>query len=99
MLAPPSAAGSAWLRRFRRASQGFASGWMQLRGNRRRRNVERGFVISDHADWPALLRTIRASGARRVIATHGNSDALVRVLNDDGLDAGVFATAFGEAED
>ena len=55
----PSAAGSAWLRRFRKAQHGFASGWMRLRGNRRRRNMDRGFVVSDHADWPDLLRTIR----------------------------------------
>ncbi len=96
VLAPPSAAGSSWLRRFRKAQHGFASGWMQVRGNRRRRNQDRGFVISDHADWPALLQTIRASGARRVIATHGQCDALVRTLNEAGLQAGVFATPFGD---
>lgn len=95
VLAPPSAAGSAWMRRFRRVQTGFASGWMQLRGNRRRRNVDRGFVVSDHADWPALLATIAETGASRVIATHGNSDALVRLLNERGLAAGTFATAFG----
>jgi hypothetical protein len=56
VLAPPSAAGSPWIRRFRHAQQGFASGWMRIRGNRRRRNYDRGFVVSDHADWPALLQ-------------------------------------------
>jgi putative mRNA 3-end processing factor len=96
VLAPPSAAGSPWLRRFRRAQQGFASGWMRIRGNRRRRNYDRGFVVSDHADWPALLRTAHETGARRVIATHGDTDALVRVLNDRGIDTGVFATGYGE---
>ena len=95
LLAPPSAAGSAWIRRFRRAQQGFASGWMQIRGNRRRRNYDRGFVVSDHADWPALLRTVRETGARRVIATHGATDALVRALNEDGIATGVFNTDFG----
>ena len=90
VLAPPSAAGSPWIRRFRKAQQGFASGWMQVRGNRRRRNYDRGFVVSDHADWPALLRTVRETGARRVIATHGDTDALVRALNALGIDAGVF---------
>jgi len=84
IIAPPSAAGSAWLRRFRRAQQGFASGWMRLRGNRRRGNYDRGFVLSDHADWPDLLRTVRETGARRVIATHGDTDALVRILNETG---------------
>ncbi len=99
VIAPPSAAGSAWIRRFRRAQQGFASGWMRIRGNRRRRNYDRGFVISDHADWPDLLRTVEECGARRVIATHGNSDALVRVLRERGIDAGEFTTRFGDGED
>ena len=95
VIAPPSAAGSPWIRRFRRAQQGFASGWMRIRGNRRRRNYDRGFVLSDHADWPALLRTVEQTGARRVIATHGDTDALVRVLNERGIDTGVFATGYG----
>lgn len=99
VIAPPSAAGSAWLRRFRRAQQGFASGWMRLRGNRRRGNYDRGFVVSDHADWPDLLRTVRETGARRVIATHGNTDALVRVLNDTGIRTEIFRTDYGQDED
>ncbi len=98
VLAPPSAAGSPWIRRFRRAQQGFASGWMQLRGNRRRRNYDRGFVVSDHADWPDLMRTVRATGARRVIATHGNTDAIIRALNEDGIAAEAFRTDFGGEE-
>ena len=95
VLAPPSAAGSAWMRRFRGAQTGFASGWMRIRGNRRRRNHDRGFVVSDHADWPDLLRTIRETGARRVIATHGNTDALVRALNEQGIATETFSTQFG----
>ncbi len=96
IFAPPSAAGSPWLRRFKRAQLGFASGWMRVRGNRRRRSYDRGFVISDHADWPDLLRTIVATGATRVIATHGNTDALIRVLNERGIAAEAFSTQFGE---
>lgn len=96
VLAPPSAAGSPWLRRFRRAQQGFASGWMRIRGNRRRRNFDRGFVMSDHADWPDLLRTIEQTGARRVLATHGSTDALVRTLRECGVDAHALRTGFGE---
>lgn len=96
IIAPPSAADSAWTRRFRHAQQGFASGWMRIRGNRRRRNYDRGFVVSDHADWPALLRTVHETGARRVIATHGDTDALVRVLQESGINAGVFQTSYGE---
>ncbi|MDB6164768.1 MAG: ligase-associated damage response exonuclease [Xanthomonadaceae bacterium] len=95
VLAPPSAAGSPWMRRFRGAQHGFASGWMRIRGNRRRRNYDRGFVVSDHADWPALIQTVHDTGARRVIATHGNTDAIVRALCEDGLDAEAFRTGFG----
>jgi putative mRNA 3-end processing factor len=98
VLAPPSAAGSPWLRRFRHAQLGFASGWMRLRGNRRRRNYDRGFVVSDHADWPALLRTIAETGAQRVIATHGNTDAIIRALNERGVAAEAFRTDYGGEE-
>lgn len=96
VLAPPSAGGSPWMKRFRRAQVGFASGWMLLRGNRRRRNVDRGFVLSDHADWPALLQTVHDTGAQRIIATHGNTDALVRALNEQGLRTETFRTDFGD---
>jgi putative mRNA 3-end processing factor len=96
IIAPPSAAGSPWMRRFKHAQLGFASGWMRLRGNRRRRSYDRGFVVSDHADWPDLLRTIADTGARRVIATHGNTDALIRVLNERGVAAEAFATHYGD---
>lgn len=98
ILAPPSAAGTPWMRRFGRHQLGFASGWMQLRGNRRRRNVDRGFVISDHADWPALLQTIQQTGAQRVIATHGNTDALIPFLRERGVAAEAFRTDFGSEE-
>jgi putative mRNA 3-end processing factor len=95
VLAPPSAAGSPWMRRFRHAQLGFASGWMRIRGNRRRRNYDRGFVVSDHADWPALVDTVRDTGARRVIATHGNTDAIVRALCEAGIAAESFRTGYG----
>ncbi|MCR6699855.1 MAG: ligase-associated DNA damage response exonuclease [Dokdonella sp.] len=98
ILAPPSAAGSTWMRRFRGAQTGFASGWMRLRGNRRRRNYDRGFVVSDHADWPDLMRTVRETGARRVIATHGSTDAIVRALNECGIAAEAFRTSFGDED-
>jgi putative mRNA 3-end processing factor len=88
VLAPPSTMGSPWLKRIGPRSTGHVSGWMRLRGNRRRRNVDRGFVLSDHADWPGLLRSIAESGARQVLATHGDGHALVRWLRDQGTDAG-----------
>ena len=101
ILAPPSAAGSKWMRRFRHASTGFASGWMQIRGNRRRRGYDRGFVLSDHADWPSLVRTIEDCGAQRVLATHGNTDVLVAYLKERGISAEPLATPYGDeaAED
>src|SRR5690606_1916569 len=81
-------AGSPWLRRFRKAGTGFASGWRRIRGNRRRRGYDHGFELSDHADWPALLRTIRECGARTVLTTHGRSDDLVRYLREhEGVEA------------
>lgn len=100
VLAPPSAAGSPWRRRFADASEAFASGWMQVRGARRRRAVDRGFVLSDHADWPGLQQAIAATGAQRVIVTHGYEAVLVRWLQEHGLQAQSFDTEYGrEAEE
>ncbi len=72
---------------------------MQVRGNRRRRGLDRGFALSDHADWPGLLAAIEATGAERVLATHGSAAALARFLTGRGLDAGVLATAYGGDDD
>ena len=99
LLAPPSAAGGAWMKRFRGAATGFVSGWMRLRGNRRRRGYDRGFVLSDHADWPALLRTVDESEATRVLCTHGRPEVLARYLREErGLDAQVLATPYAGEE-
>jgi putative mRNA 3-end processing factor len=94
VLAPPSVQGSAWLKRFGDYSDAFASGWMQLRGARRRHAVDRGFVLSDHADWPGLMRAIAATGAERVIVTHGQVPVMVRWLAARGLTAQAFETEF-----
>lgn len=96
VVAPPSTQGSTWLKRFGEFSDAFASGWMQLRGTRRRRGLDRGFVLSDHADWPGLLEAIAATGAQRVIVTHGYVDPLVRYLAEQGYDAGAFKTEYGD---
>jgi putative mRNA 3-end processing factor len=96
VLAPPSAQGTPWLRRFGDYSDAFASGWMQLRGTRRRRALDRGFVLSDHADWPGLMRAIGATGAGRVIVTHGHVPVMVRWLREQGLEAEAFETEFGD---
>ena len=96
IVAPPSAQNSTWTRRFGDYSDAFASGWMQLRGARRRRSVDRGFVLSDHADWPGLQRAIGATGAERVIVTHGYEAIMVRWLTEQGLEAGAFETEYGD---
>jgi putative mRNA 3-end processing factor len=98
IVAPPLAEGSAWMRRFGDYSDAFASGWMQIRGNRRRRGVDRGFALSDHADWPGLLEAIHATGAERVYATHGSNGPLTRYLRESGLDARPMQTEYGEEE-
>jgi len=99
VVAPPSAEGSTWMRRVVNASRAFASGWMQIRGNRRRRALDRGFVLSDHADWKGLLETIEASGAERIRVTHGYAAEMVRFLSEKGLSAEAVPNAFsGETE-
>ena len=100
VIAPPSAGRSTWLRRFGAdPADAFASGWMQLRGTRRRRGVDRGFVVSDHADWPGLQAAIQATGAERVFVTHGSVPVMVRWLMEQGLQAQAFATEYGQEDD
>jgi putative mRNA 3-end processing factor len=100
VLAPPSAHGTPWARKFGAASTGFASGWMRLRGTRRRRAVDRGFVLSDHADWPGLLDAVRETGAEQVWVTHGYAAVVARWLTEQGLDARAVPTRFeGEHDD
>lgn len=98
VLAPPSAQNTPWMKRFGDYSDAFASGWMQLRGTRRRRGVDRGFIMSDHADWPGLQSAIMATGAQRVFVTHGQVHPMVRWLCEQGLDAQGFNTEYGEEE-
>jgi putative mRNA 3-end processing factor len=99
ILAPLSASGSPWMRRFGPHERAFASGWMRVRGTRRQKGYDRGFVLSDHADWPALLRTIEETGARRVLVTHGYAEELARYLAERGYRTGVLPTAYeGEAD-
>ena len=99
VLATPSALGSTWAGRFRPASTAFASGWMALRGVRRRRAADRGFVMSDHADWEGLNGAIRATGCERVFVTHGYTSVFRRWLESQGYDAGVVETEFGTDAD
>jgi putative mRNA 3-end processing factor len=97
ILAPERAIGTTWMRRFGEHETAFASGWMRVRGNRRRRSFDRGFELSDHADWPALLHTVRECGARRVLATHGTAEPLARYLSETGIPAEVLPSRHGDA--
>lgn len=99
VLCPPSAASGSWIKNFGDASHAFASGWMQLRGARRRGGHDRGFVLSDHADWPGLMQAIAATGAGRVIVTHGSIAVMVRHLSEQGLQAEAFETRYGDESD
>ena len=100
IIAPGSARNTPWIRRFAPYSLGFASGWMTVRGARRRESLDRGFVLSDHVDWPGILETIDGCGASRVGVTHGYAQPLVRWLKEErGLDAYEIPTRFtGEGE-
>jgi putative mRNA 3-end processing factor len=100
VLAPPHAGGSLWARRFGSHSTGFASGWMVVRGARRRRSLDRGFPLSDHVDWPSLLAAVEATGAGEVWVTHGFTGPVVRWLAQKGIDARAIQTRFeGERDE
>ena len=98
VITPGSAIGTPWTNKMKPYSSAMASGWMQLRGWRRRGNIDKGFVLSDHADWDALLLAVKETGAERVIATHGYTDVFSQYLRSVGYDATAESTEFG-AED
>lgn len=99
IIAPTSAADTPWLRRFGRMSDAFASGWMRVRGQRRRRSVDRGFVLSDHVDWPGLMWAVKETAAERVFVTHGYTAVVARWLSEQGLDAHPLETRFDGDEE
>lgn len=94
VLAPPSAHGSTWIRKMVPYVTASASGWMTFRGARRRRAIDKGFVLSDHCDWQGLLSSIQATGAEKVICTHGYSDIFSKYLRELGFDARTEATQY-----
>lgn len=94
VLAPPSAHGSPWMKRMVPYVTATASGWMAFRGARRRRAIDKGFVLSDHCDWQGLLQAIEATGARQVVCTHGYTEIFSRFLREKGLDARTEATLY-----
>lgn len=94
IVAPPSALGSHWLKRFHPYSTGLASGWMSIRGAKRRRNVDKGFVLSDHADWNGLNKAIEETEAEKVYVTHGYSEIFSEWLIEKGIQSEVVRTEF-----
>lgn len=99
VIAPQSAAGTPWVRRFGDVRTAFASGWMAIRGHRRRRSVDRGFVLSDHVDWNSLQEAVAATGCETVWTTHGFAEQTARAFADQGLKAKAISGAFTSAED
>ena len=99
VIAPPSADGTPWMKKFSPYSVGVCSGWMQVRGNVRRRNADAGFALSDHADWSGLLNIVKATGAEKVFVTHGFQAAFSRYLNDNGIVAAEVKTEYGGEEE
>ena len=99
IIAPPSAEGTPWMKRFSPYSVGICSGWMQVRGNQRRKNADAGFALSDHCDWKALLYATEATGAEKIFVTHGFQSAFSRYLNELGIDAGEVKTEYGTEDE
>ena len=99
VIAPSSAEGTSWMKRFNPYRVGVCSGWMQVRGNQRRRNADQGFVLSDHADWNGLLQAVKATQAEKVFVTHGFQSTFSKYLNENGIEAAEVKTAFGNDEE
>jgi putative mRNA 3-end processing factor len=99
VIAPGSAADSPWIKKMQPVAVGVCSGWMQVRGNARRRNTDAGFALSDHADWNGLISAVKATGAQKVYVTHGFQSAFSRYLNENGIESAEVKTAFGEEEE
>ncbi len=94
VITPQGATRSNWMKRFNQVSLANASGWMQLRGARRRGGADRGFVLSDHADWQGLNETVAETGAATIFVTHGYTDVFKRWLISKGYNAKVVKTKF-----
>ena len=99
IVAPPAVEDAGWTRRFKGAERGFASGWMALRGAKRRRNLDRGFILSDHADWAGLLEVINGTSAEQIKLTHGDGAPLARYLGEQGIYASMLEGAYQRTEE
>ena len=98
IITPAAVQNGSWLKKCQPYTDASASGWMAIRGNKRRRSIDRGFVISDHCDWDELLQSIEATGAEKVICTHGYTDIFAKYLSEQGYDARTEKTQFEETD-
>lgn len=99
IIAPGSAIGSPWIKRFKNLEIAAASGWMAIRGMKRRRGVDKAFVLSDHCDWPGLLSAIEATGASHIYPTHGYTDIVSQYLKEEGYYAQPVQTEFSTEDE
>lgn len=95
ILAAPARIHSGWQSRFGEASRAFASGWMLDPDQVATRRVDRGFVLSDHADWPGLNDAITRSAASHVFLTHGRTELMVEHLRELGVRAARLTSEWG----
>ncbi len=98
VIAPPGAEGSTWMRRFGNHETGICSGWMQVRGHLRRSKADRGFVLSDHADFNDLVKAVKLTEASKVFVTHGFQAAFSRYLNETLVASEEVKTAYMDDE-
>lgn len=94
IVCPPMAVDSKWSSPAKKARVAVASGWMALRGTRRRRNISKGFVLSDHADWKGLNTAVKQTQAEHIYVTHGYTHIYTRYLNEQGYQAAVVETEY-----
>ncbi|MEN3041218.1 MAG: ligase-associated DNA damage response exonuclease [Bacteroidia bacterium] len=100
LIAPPAVQKSRWLTRFEPYEEAQASGWMAIRGRKRQKALDRGFVLSDHADFYQIFQTISESGAERVVFTHGYTEMMTTLARLRGYEATTWQTAYtGEMEE
>ncbi|WP_026376705.1 ligase-associated DNA damage response exonuclease [Aestuariibacter salexigens] len=99
VLAPPSALADRWSRKLPNVLTCMASGWMQIRARSKQRRAELPLIISDHADWPELLRTLQDVNAPEVWVTHGREDALLHQARKMGFKAQALSLVGYEEDD
>ena len=97
VISGTSLANAVWQDRLINPATAFFSGWMATR-KRRKAGSDKGFILSDHVDWPSLISSVRATGASEIWVTHGFTHPVVRYLREIGLDASEMATSWESEE-